>query len=96
VGAADKLYQAGKVDDAAAAVKDVITYADKARDAAVKTGKRLKQTEIIVRKMAAKLRDVKRGLAFDDQGPVQAAVEHLESLRTDLQAHMFGGKGDKK
>jgi hypothetical protein len=95
VVAADKLYTAGKVDDAVAAVKDVVKYSDKARDAAVKTGKRLKQTEIIVRKMAAKLRDVKRSLSYEDQPPVQEAVDHLESLRTDLQAHMFGSKSEK-
>ena len=95
VASADKLYADGKVEDASAAVTDVVTYADKARDAAVKTGKRLKQTEISMRKMAAKLRDVKRSLAFDDQGPVQTAVEHLENLRTELQARMFGDKGKK-
>ncbi|MBZ5721921.1 MAG: hypothetical protein LAO03_16225 [Acidobacteriia bacterium] len=96
VASADQLYAAGKAEEASAAVQDVIKYSDKARDAAVKTGKKLKQTEISVRKMAAKLRDVKRGLAFDDQPPVQAAIEHLETLRTDLQAHMFGSKGDKR
>ena len=96
VVAADKFYTDGNVDDAMAAIKDVVKYSDKARDAAVKTGKRLKQTEIIVRKMAAKLRDVKRSLAFEDQPPVQEAVDHLEALRTDLQAHMFGSKNDKR
>ena len=96
VVAADRLYNAGKVDDAVAAVKDVVKYSEKARDAAVKTGKRLKQTEIVVRKMAAKLRDVKRSLSFEDQPPVQEAVDHLESVRTDLQAHMFGAKGEKQ
>ena len=96
VVAADHLYNAGRVDDAVAAVKDVVKYSEKARDAAVKTGKRLKQTEIVVRKMAAKLRDVKRSLSFEDQPPVQEAVDHLESVRTDLQAHMFGSKGEKQ
>jgi hypothetical protein len=46
--------------------------------------------------MATKMRDMKRSLSFDDQPPVQAAVDHLENLRTDLQAHMFGSKSEKR
>jgi soluble cytochrome b562 len=87
---ADELYTAGKVDDARTAVKDVVTYSEKAHDAAIESGKRVKNTEIDFRKMAAKLRDIKRSLNFDDQAPVQAASDRLESLRTDLLSHMFG------
>jgi hypothetical protein len=87
---ADQLYTAAKVDDAQAALKDVVTYSEKAHDAAIQSGKRLKNTEIDFRKMAAKLRDIKRNLNFDDQAPVQAAADRLENLRTDLLSHMFG------
>ena len=91
---ADGLYTAGKVDDARSAVSDVVTYSEKAHDSAIQSGKRLKSTEITFRRMAAKLRDIKRSLNFDDQAPVQAAADRLESLRTDLLSHMFGkGKG---
>jgi polyhydroxyalkanoate synthesis regulator phasin len=87
---ADELYTGGKVDDARAAVQDVVTYSEKAHDASIQSGKRLKNTEIDFRKMAAKLRDIKRSLNFDDQAPVQAAADRLENLRTDLLSHMFG------
>jgi polyhydroxyalkanoate synthesis regulator phasin len=87
---ADELYTAGKIDDARAAVQDVVTYSEKAHDAAIQSGKKVKNTEIAFRKMAAKLRDIKRSLNFDDQAPVQAAADRLESLRTDLLSHMFG------
>jgi polyhydroxyalkanoate synthesis regulator phasin len=87
---ADELYTAGKIDDARTAVQDVVTYSEKAHDAAIQSGKRVKNTEIDFRKMAAKLRDIKRSLNFDDQAPVQAAADRLESLRTDLLSHMFG------
>jgi polyhydroxyalkanoate synthesis regulator phasin len=87
---ANELYTAGKVDDARAAVQDVVTYSEKAHDAAIQSGKRVKNTEIDFRKMANKLRDIKRSLNFDDQAPVQAAAERLEALRTDLLSHMFG------
>lgn len=92
---ADQLYTAGKVEDASAAVNDVVTYCDKATNAATKSGKKLKNTEIAVRKMAAKLRDIRRSLAFEDQGPVKAAVDRLENMRTELLSRMFGGKEKK-
>jgi hypothetical protein len=91
---ADQLYNEGKADEAQAAVKDVVSYSDKASDAATRTGKKLKNTEIAVRKMAEKLRDIKRSLSFEDQPPVQTAIEQLEALRTNLLQRMFG-KGAK-
>jgi hypothetical protein len=91
---ADQFYTAGNADDARAAVKDLVAYADKAHDASTHSGKRLKDTEIAMRKIAEKLRDVKRTVAFEEQAPLQAAVDHLEGLRTDLLSHMFG-KGKK-
>jgi polyhydroxyalkanoate synthesis regulator phasin len=87
---ANELYTGGKVDEARTAVQDVVTYSEKAHDAAIQSGKRVKNTEIEFRKMAAKLRDIKRSLNFEDQAPVQAAAERLETLRTDLLSHMFG------
>ncbi len=91
---ADQWYTSGNVDDARSAVKDLLTDSDRAHDASTQSGKRLKDTEIAMRKMAEKLRDMKRAVAFEEQAPLQAAADHLESLRTDLLAHMFG-KGKK-
>lgn len=88
--AADDLYNAGKTDEGKAAVNDVTTYAEKAKDAAVRSELRLKQTEISLRKMAAHLRDMSRTLNYEDQAPVKAAADRLEVLRTDLQKRMFG------
>jgi polyhydroxyalkanoate synthesis regulator phasin len=93
--AADRLYGDGKAEEARAAVNDVVTYCNQATNAAISSGKKLKQTEIAVRKMAARLRDIRRGLAFEDQAPVQAAVEKLENLRTTLLNRMFGDKNKK-
>jgi hypothetical protein len=91
---ADDLYNEGRVEEARAAVTDVVSYSEKASQAATQTGKRLKNTEIAVRKMAEKLRDIKRSLAFEDQPAVQAAIDRLESLRTGMLNRMFG-KGAK-
>lgn len=91
---ADQLYTDGKVEEARNAVNDVVSYSEKATEAACQTGKKLKNTEIALRKMAEKLRDIKRSLAFEDQAPVETAAARLEKLRTELLERMFG-KGNK-
>ena len=87
---ADKLYNDGKVDQARAAINDVVSYTEQAGDAASKSGKKLKKAEILVREMANKLREIKHSLNFDDQGPVQEAADRLEKVRSSLLSAMFG------
>jgi len=82
-------YKAGKAEQGRTAVDDVVLYAGKARDASIQSGKKLKNTEISVRKMAEKLRDLKHTLNFEDQAPVQTAADQLESMRSELLSHMF-------
>ena len=95
---ADKFYNDGNVEKARDAVADIVQYSEKARDAATETKRHLKNIEIDVRKMAEKLRDIKRTLAFDDQPPVDQAVRRLEDVRTSLLNAMFANdkKNDKK
>jgi hypothetical protein len=95
VKAADQLYDAGKPEEARAALHDVLEYSDKASDAATHSGKKLKDTEIAVRKMVARLRDIKRTVAFEDQASIEEAVNHLEQVRTQLLSQMFGKKENK-
>src|SRR5690348_13782271 len=59
---ADKAYSAGNPDSAKVAVEDVIEYSSKATDASIHSDSKLKDTEIRIRKMADKLRDIKRNL----------------------------------
>src|ERR1700693_1600011 len=93
--AADKAYQAGNAYAGNDPTIDVVTYAGNATDSATSTGKRLKDTEIAVRKMAEKFHDVKHNLPFDDQAPVQEAIDKLEKMRTEMLSAMFGKKGNK-
>lgn len=93
--AADKFYLSENPEAGNAALKDVVSYSEKASDAAARTGKKLKDTEIALRKMAEKFRDIKHNLPFDDQAPVQDAIDRLEKMRTDLLSAMFGKKGKK-
>ncbi len=93
---ADKLYSEGKVDQARDAVDDIVTYSEKARDAATQTKKHLKNVEIDVRKMAEKLRDIKRTLVLEDQAPVEQAIRRLEDVRTTLLKEMFAKENKKE
>jgi hypothetical protein len=93
---ADRSYEAGNSEAGNAATNDVVTYSGKASDAAVQSGKKLKDTEIAIRKMAKQFRDIKHNLPFDDQAPVQQAIDRLEKMRTDLLSAMFGKKDRKE
>ena len=92
--AADRLYGEGKSDEGRAAVTDIVTYCEKASDAAAQTGKKLKDAEITIRKIVHKLADSKRSVNFEDQPGLQEAMDHLERVRTQLLSKMFDlGKG---
>ena len=86
---ADKFYNDGNVEKARDAVADIVQYSEKARDAATETKRHLKNIEIDVRKMAEKLRDIRRTLVFEDQPPVIQAIDRLEDIRTTLLKEMF-------
>lgn len=93
--AVDQLYIAGNAEAANAGLGDVVDYSRKATNASIDTGKRLKNTEIALRKMAEKFHDIKRTVAFEDQAPIQQTIDELEKMRTDLLAAMFGKKRSK-
>jgi hypothetical protein len=93
--AADQFYTEGKIGPAHQALQDVAAYSDKARDAALQSNKKLKDTEIAMRKMAHRLRDIGGTVAFDEQPTLQATADHLEQIRTQLLHRMFEKKGSK-
>jgi hypothetical protein len=93
--AADQFYHAGNAEAGHTALQDVVTFSRKATVASIDTGKRLKNTEIALRKMVEKFRDLKRTVVFEDQAPIQQAMDELEKMRTDLLSAMFGKKKSK-
>ncbi len=76
-------------------MRDIVTYCEKAGAAATQTQKRLKNVEIDARKIADKLRDIKRTLAVEDQPAVDLAIRQLEDVRTTLLKEMFAKKEKK-
>ena len=94
-GTADQFYHAGNAEAGNASLQDVVTFSKKATVASIETGKRLKNTEITLRKMVEKFHDLKRTVAFEDQAPIQQTMDELEKMRTDLLSAMFGKKKSK-
>jgi len=93
--AADKLYKDNHFDEARAAIDDVVTYAEQARDALVQNPRHIKNIEIDTRKMSERLTDIKRTLSVEDQPPLDDAVRRLEQIRTLLLKEMFAKKEKK-
>ena len=90
VNEADRLYTEGDITNATKAVDDVVHYAARATEAALKSGKHLKDTEILLRATARRLDDVRKTLNFEDRPYVETAVKQVEKLRQQLLDHMFG------
>lgn len=89
VNETDRLYAASDYEKAQAALMDVVTYSELARDYAIQSHKYEKQTEIAVRGMTRKLNEIRHSLSRDDQPPLEDALDRLERVRDDLQSAMF-------
>ena len=87
--AADKLYADAEVEKGQAALGDVVTYSEMARDYAIQSHKYQKQSEIAVRSMTRRLGEILHLVAHDDEPPVRDAISHLERVRDDLLKAMF-------
>ena len=93
---ANALYTEGDIEQGEAAIHEVVAYSKLAADVATSSGKRLKQTEIELRKIEHRMRDIGQSLNIDDRPPVETSVEQLEQLRASLLAKMFGEKAEPK
>ena len=90
VNEADHFYTAGDLPNATKAVDELVHYAARSAEAAQKTGKQLKSTEILLRETARRLDDVSKTLNFEDRPYVEAAVKQVEKSRQQILDHMFG------
>ena len=87
-------FSSGKNDEARSTLQKMVEHCDRAHQAAIKSGKRLKHTEIKLRKISGHLRDVKMNIDLNSQPQVQAAIDRLEDFRTELLKAMFGSKNN--
>jgi hypothetical protein len=87
-------FKSNKIDEGRDSLQQIVKYADKGHSAAMQSGKRLKHTEIKLRQIALRLRDLKSNLEVDDQPLAQATVDKLEDFRTEILKSMFGSKNN--
>ena len=86
---ANGYYNSGEVEKAQAAIAEIVDLTGKCIEAAQKNHSQLKDTELALYKAGRRLDDVRKSLNFDDQPPVQAAVERIEKARRDHLQLMF-------
>ena len=96
VGVADQHFTQGNTDQGQATVQDILKYAQKARDAAVKSHSNMKDTEIRLRETQRHLEEVKRTLALDDRPPLDVVEKKIEQFRQDLLDAMFPPRKKEK
>jgi hypothetical protein len=96
IGVADGQFTAGENAQAHAAVEEVVKYTQIARDASFDDRGSMKQTEIRLRQIARRMEGLKRTLAVEDRGPLDAAEKKIEQFRQDLLDAMFSPKKKEK
>lgn len=89
VEAMDKAYTEGNIEVAQAALADVQKYGVEAANTSAQSGKRMKQTEIALRKMALRMESIRKTLEVDDRPPVAEAIQKIENARSELLNRMF-------
>jgi prophage DNA circulation protein len=86
--AANDIYNSNAAQ-ARSLVEQSLDSADKATQASLQTGKHEKKTEISLRKLEDRLKDIIQSWNFDDRSAVKSGVQRIESLRGKLLDRMF-------
>lgn len=89
VSVADKLFNDGESVKAQATVQEIQQYGQRARDLAIQNRKKMKETEIHLRRSRRALEDMRRTLAAEDRLPVQAVEKKLEQFGEEILEAMF-------
>lgn len=89
VSVADKQFSDGESVKAHATVQEILQYATRARDLAIKTRKKMKDTEIHLRRCRHALENMRRTLAAEDRPLVEAVEKQLEQFGEDVLEAMF-------
>jgi hypothetical protein len=97
VAVADKQFTEGESIKGHATVQQVLQYATRAHDLAVQTRKKMKETEIHLRRCRFALENMRRTLAAEDRPSVEAVEKKVEQFGEDVLETMFApSKKEKK
>ena len=89
VSVADKQFTDGESVQGHATVQEILQYATRSRDLAIKNRKKMKETDIHLRRCRHALENMRRTLAAEDRPPVQAVEKKLEQFGQDMLDAMF-------
>jgi hypothetical protein len=89
VGVADKQFTDGESVKGHATVQEILGYATKAHDLAIKTRKKMKETEKDLRQCRRRLESMRRTLAAEDRPAVEAVEKQLEQFTEEILESMF-------
>jgi hypothetical protein len=86
---ADNLYHDGSTEKAFDLLKEAGSNADQATSISLESGKRLKDTEIELRKLSERLQAIRQEASFEDRKPFDISIQNLEQNRSKLLDRMF-------
>jgi len=89
VTVADKQFNDGESVKGQATVQEILQYATRAHDLVITTRKKMKETEIHLRRCRRALENMRRTLAAEDRPPVEAIEKKLEQFGQDVLDAMF-------
>lgn len=93
-------FAAGNNDHAHALIAEAAQLVERAGAAAIESNKKVKDTEISVRKLERRLEDIHRTVSFEDQDQIEESTKIIGRVRNQLLDRMFGldekTKGKKK
>ena len=96
VPVADKQFTDGESVKGHATVDEILQYATRAHDLTIKTRKKMKETEMHLRRCRHSLENMRRTLAAEDRPSVEAVEKKLEQFAEDVLEAMFAPPGKKK
>jgi hypothetical protein len=89
VSLADKQFNDGESVKGHATVQEILEYATRAHDLAIKNRKKMKETEIHLRRCRRALENMRRTLAAEDRPQVEAVEKKLEQFGQEILEAMF-------
>ena len=96
VSVADKQFTDGESVKGHATVDEILQYASRAHDTAIKNRKKMKETEMHLRRCHRDLENMRRTLAAEDRPAVEAIEKKLEQYAEDVLEAMFAPPGKQK
>jgi hypothetical protein len=91
----DQYFARNEMEKGYAAVKAADAYTTQTLEAALRSRKRLKQAEIILRETSRRLLQLSERLTVADRAPLKPVVQHMDEVRSNILTLMFAPEKPK-